>query len=144
MRARRIGWLVVAGWLLLSVAEAAPPPAAQAEIDHLLAEVAASPCEFYRNGTWYDAARAVAHLREKYANPFVAAHVASAEDFIDRVATRSSLTSIGYAVRCRGAAPIASARWFHERLLAYRQAEREPPSTQPLLKAYPPLLVPQR
>jgi hypothetical protein len=144
MHVRRAGSLVLVGWLLLSVAEAAAPPAAQAEINYLLAEVAGSPCRFYRNGTWYDAARAVAHLREKYSNPFVAAHVASAEEFIDRVATRSSFTGIDYAIRCRSAAPIASARWFHERLVAYRLAEREPPNKQPLFKAYPPPLVPQR
>ena len=51
---------------ILPAARAAPPPAAQIEINHLLGLIEQSGCEFFRNGTWYDAQRAQAHLRAKY------------------------------------------------------------------------------
>ena len=49
-----------------AVVQAAPPAAVRAEIDYLLAEIAASGCDFNRNGTWYDSAHAVDHLQYKY------------------------------------------------------------------------------
>jgi hypothetical protein len=51
---------------ILPAARAAPPAEAQIEINHLLGLIEQSGCEFFRNGTWYDAQRAQAHLRAKY------------------------------------------------------------------------------
>lgn len=52
---------------VLPAANAAPPPATHAEIAYLLRFVEQSGCDFHRNGSWYDSARAAAHLRDKYA-----------------------------------------------------------------------------
>jgi membrane-associated phospholipid phosphatase len=52
--------------MLVPAARAAPPAMAQTETNHLLDFVGSSGCEFYRNGSWYDAKRAQAHLRSKY------------------------------------------------------------------------------
>ena len=45
------------------------PAAESPEINHLLGLIENSGCEFFRNGTWYDAQRAAAHLRGKYQAP---------------------------------------------------------------------------
>ena len=114
------------------VRAAVPPLIFQQEISYLIADVAASGCEFYRNGKWYDAVQAAAHLREKYGNPFISAHIASAEEFIDRVATRSTLSGVDYAIRCQNTTIVPSAKWFLSRLAAYRIAAKvSPPARVP-------------
>jgi hypothetical protein len=110
---------LVAALALLSGASAAPP-AAEAEIAYLLRFVEQSGCEFYRNGDWYDSGRAAAHLRDKYAALAARGEVASAEEFIDRVATRSILSGRPYEVRCDGGGVVAAAQWLREALLRYR------------------------
>ena len=113
----------VAAALLLSTGVRADPSlVAQAEISFLLAEVAKSNCEFYRNGSWYAATRAAQHLQDKYASRSVAARVTTAEDFIELVGTRSSFSGIAYAISCPGAATIPCAQWLKQRLAVYRQA----------------------
>ena len=114
-------WIAAAPLLSTGV-RADPPLGAQAEISFLLAEVAKSDCEFYRNGSWYSAARAAAHLQDKYASRSVMARVASAEDFIELVGTRSSFSGLAYAISCPGVATVPSAQWFKERLAALRHA----------------------
>lgn len=109
------------------VRAAAPPLIVQQEISYLIADVAASGCEFYRNGKWYDAVRAAAHLRDKYGNPFLFAHIARTEEFIDRVATRSTLSGADYAIHCKNAAIVPSSKWFLNRLAAYRIAAKGSP-----------------
>ena len=110
--------------LLSSLARPQSPRGAQAEIVFLLAEVANSSCQFYRNGTWYDATRAAAHLQEKYGAAASAARAASAEDFIERVGTRSSLSGVDYAISCPGAMTVPSAQWLRAKLAGYRLAHR--------------------
>ena len=44
---------------------AAPPAQAQREIDRLITALGQSGCQFQRNGSWYDASAAQAHLRKK-------------------------------------------------------------------------------
>ena len=123
MKSRRSCAAWVAAALLLSTGVRADASlGAQAEISYLLAEVAKSNCEFYRNGSWYTAARAAVHLRDKYAARIVAARVVTADDFIEVVATRSSFSGIAYAISCPGVATVPSSQWFKERLTAYRQA----------------------
>ena len=96
------------------------PAPAQLEINALLTEIGASGCEFYRNGTWYDAKRAQAHLHMKYQSLAGGDQVTSAEDFIARVATRSSFTGQPYQIRCRGGSAQAFAAWLREKLLLSR------------------------
>lgn len=115
-------WLMVTGLMLSTVVRADPPLGAQAEINFLLTEVAKSECEFYRNGKWYDGKRAAAHLQDKYGSRLDARGISSAEEFIETVATRSSLSGKPYAMRCTGSTTVPSALWFRERLAAYRHA----------------------
>lgn len=106
----------------VGVAQAAPPAKAQREIEQLIGALGASGCEFQRNGTWHAAGEAQAHLRRKYDYLVRRDLVASAEQFIERAGTKSSMSGKAYAVRCPGKAPVSSAAWLGARLSAIRHA----------------------
>ena len=99
-------------------------PVAKGEIDHLLGYLERSGCEFNRNGTWYDGAKARAHLDEKYQYLLKKGMVSTAEDFIGRAASESSVSGKSYQVRCAGAAPVPSAVWLSSELTRYRASRR--------------------
>lgn len=107
--------------LVATTTLAAPPPRAAREIDQLIAALGASGCEFQRNGRWYDAAKAQAHLRKKYEWLRKRDQVASAEQFIERAGSQSSLSGRAYQVRCAGRAPVASSAWLRARLAMLRR-----------------------
>jgi hypothetical protein len=114
--------LTAALCIILQAARAAPPPAAEIEINHLLGLIENSGCEFFRNGTWYDAQRAAAHLRDKYEALAANGRIETAEDFIDKAASRSSISSQAYLIKCGGGAPITTRQWFSAALARYRGA----------------------
>jgi hypothetical protein len=103
-------------------ADAAPPAIVQTEINYLLGFVERSGCQFYRNGSWYDSKQAEAHLRDKY--DFLAAKglVNSAEDFIERAATKSSLSSKAYAIKCGTGPVVTTNQWLRQALAGYRSS----------------------
>ena len=111
---------VLLGLTLLPIARAAPPAVAQTEINYLLESIDRSGCEFYRNGTWYDSKKAQAHLRYKY--EMLAAHdqIKTAEDFIGKAATKSSLSGRPYEIRCSGGEAVTTTQWLHDVLARYR------------------------
>jgi hypothetical protein len=112
--------IVMAALALLPTARATPPVTAQTEITYLLVTVGGSGCEFYRNGSWYDSKRAQSHLQLKY--DYLAARdlIRTAEDFIEKAATKSSLSGQPYAIRCTGTAAVQSDRWLRDLLARYR------------------------
>lgn len=93
---------------------------AQGEIDALLARLAASGCQFQRNGSWHAADAARAHLRRKLDHLVDKGLVANAEQFIERAASRSSTSGSPYRVRCGDRPPMASAAWLHAELRVLR------------------------
>jgi hypothetical protein len=118
---------------ILPAARAAPPAAAQIEIDHLLGLIEQSGCEFFRNGTWYDAKRAQAHLRAKYDALAADDQIKTAEDFIEKAASNSSLSGRPYQIRCGGGAAMTTRQWFSAALARYRDSSsRSVPCTQRL------------
>jgi hypothetical protein len=102
---------------------AGPSPAARAEIAHLFAFLEDSGCAFHRNGSWFGSREAGAHLGRKYAYLLERGLVSSAEDFIERAATRSSISGEPYRVRC-GAKTVESGPWLREELLKYRATQK--------------------
>lgn len=115
--------------ILCALAPAAPAYAATAgamrqEVAHLLDSVAASHCQFNRNGSWYEAAEARDHLRKKFDYLDQRHQVATAENFIERAATSSSISGKSYLIRCPGAAPVESAAWLGAELARYRKQAR--------------------
>jgi hypothetical protein len=105
---------------------AASPPVAQAEVEYLLSAVANSECEFYRNGEWFDSHRASAHLRDKYNALIADGHFMTATDFIDEVATKSSLSGRPYLIRCAGGEPVGTNQWLRDVLEQYRRCASFP------------------
>lgn len=117
--------LALALWLPVAAAGAAPAAAA-AEIEHLLDALRASGCQFERNGRWYEAARAEAHLRRKLPYYLERAQPPTAEGFIAHVASRSSFTGRAYRMRCGEAAPVPTATWLRSELERLRASPRAP------------------
>jgi hypothetical protein len=127
---RRLGARLLAFGLTCActVAAAAPSPVAEREIDALLAALQASPCRFQRNGSWYPAAEARAHLQRKYDYLRKRDLAASAEQFIERGASRSSSSGKAYRVACPGQPEQDAANWFAQQLAALRRhAASAPP-----------------
>ena len=104
------------------VASAAPTAKAQREIDGLIAALGDSGCEFERNGSWYDANKARAHLQKKYDYLRKRGMADTAELFIERGASKSSMSGKPYRVRCPGKAVDTAAHWFEQRLQMLRTA----------------------
>jgi hypothetical protein len=108
---------------------AALSPAVKAEIDGLLAGLEASSCTFNRNGRWYSATEAKAHLLRKLKYLEDHGTVASAEQFIELAASSSSTTGQPYLVKCGSGAPVESVSWLRselQRVRASGRAERTP------------------
>ncbi len=91
---------------------------AEQEIEHLLGFVETSDCVFTRNDTAHSAEDAADHLRLKYRRGL--RYIDSAEDFINRLASKSSWTGKPYTVQC-GETSLSSQRWLEQALSAYRQ-----------------------
>lgn len=106
----------VAILLLPLVTAAAPSPQAAREIAGLMDALSSSRCEFNRNGTWHDAARARAHLQRKYDYLLKKNLVDTPEQFIERAASRSSVSGKAYRVRCPSKAEQDAAAWFRVQL----------------------------
>ena len=91
------------------------------EIQHLFDHLQKSPCEFNRNGKWYTAEEAAAHIQQKYQYLLKKGLIDSTEQFIDRAASESSLSGKPYMVRCGASEPIKSSDWFHNELRRFRE-----------------------
>ena len=110
-----------AGTLLVALAlaapfaaQAAPAPKVAQEVNHLLGYIAKSGCSFYRNGAWIDASSAEAHARAKFDQLAQRGEIASVADFIEKAASKSSVTGLPYQVKCVGAPPTLTRNWLSE------------------------------
>ena len=99
---------------------AAPSPIAKREIQGLMDALSASSCEFQRNGTWHGRDEARKHLQRKYDYLLKKDLVATAEQFIERAASKSSMSGRAYQVRCPGQPAQPAATWFMSKLDALR------------------------
>lgn len=107
--------------LASGVAGAAPSADARREITQLIGSLDGSQCQFQRNGSWYGPADARAHLQRKYDYLLKKNMVDTAEQFIERAASQSSMSGKAYRIRCPGQPEQTSAAWFGARLQALRQ-----------------------
>jgi hypothetical protein len=106
------------------------PPAEQKKIDWLIDQVGQSKATFIRNGTGYDSAKAVSHLKFKL---FMAgSRVQTVKDFVEGVASSSSETGNSYLIRLPGAAaPTPMHDWLTAKLAEYEKAQRRPAAPTP-------------
>jgi hypothetical protein len=123
-----MGPLLMLGVLLAPGVRAEPSISVRAEVDFLLGYVEGSGCEFYRNGTWHDPKAAQAHLRDKYRYLAARGLIDTAEDFIEKAATRSSFSGEPYQVRCRDGATMTTNYWLHTELARFRTFNKRPAS----------------
>jgi hypothetical protein len=87
------------------------------EISFLLSSLATEDCTFIRNDISYSSKEFEQHLRSKLsANEEL---ISSAEDYIEKIATRSAVSGKPYVAVCSGELKITK-EWFAELLEAYR------------------------
>jgi Family of unknown function (DUF5329) len=117
---------VLALLALAPVANAAGrPPAEEARIEYLLAVVASlHGAQFIRNGTAYDSAAAVKHLRTKLG--VAGSHVKTAEDFIRYCASASSVSGKPYEIRFPDGRVVLSAEFLQQRLIEFDRSGGPP------------------
>ena len=101
-------------------ADAAPSAATQREINGLMQALENSGCRFQRNGSWYDAVAARGHLQRKYDYLLKRDLVDSSEQFIERAASRSSMSGKAYKVSCNGVPEQDASAWFLQQLRRLR------------------------
>jgi hypothetical protein len=111
--------LVICDWTALA---AEPVPATKREVEQLLTRLAASGCQFQRNGTWHSATDARAHLEKKYQYLLDKHLVSTSEDFISLAATKSSTSGKPYGVKCGAQEQQPSAAWMAAQLREMRAA----------------------
>jgi hypothetical protein len=120
MTRRALILFVILSAVPFAAAKARPPPNVHTEVEYLLQYIETSGCSFYRNGTWYDATRARAHLSSKYDYLAERQLIGNAEDFINKAATRSSLSGQPYKIRCSDGVEVESGPWLRLVLAKYR------------------------
>jgi len=101
-------------------ARAAPPPNVQQDVKHLLEFIDHSGCSFFRNGSWSDAKTAEGHVHMKYDYLALQGRIVTAQDFIEKAASQSSLSGAPYQIRCGSNAPVLSRVWLSEELARYQ------------------------
>jgi hypothetical protein len=100
-------------------AAATPDARAEAEIQALLAFVERSPCRFVRSEATYDGKEARAHLARKY--DYARWMLSTADQFVQHVASASSVTGEEYRVRC-GDQEQPARSWLASELARMRSA----------------------
>lgn len=110
------------------------PPGARAddvpaEIDYLLSAIGSSGCTFIRNGKRHDAEDAEAHLRMKYQRG--RRYAATSEEFIERLASKSSMSKKLYYIECECEETVPSGDWLMQRLTEYRTNSSKPATLRP-------------
>lgn len=99
-----------------------PKKSPQEEVEHLFQYLQRSGCRFNRNGNWYSSEKAVDHLRRKYAYLVKKGLFTTAESFIDKGASASSMSGTPYQVQCDSMPPTLSGPWLTAELKRYRLA----------------------
>jgi hypothetical protein len=91
----------------------------EVEIEYLVSAIGASDCAFIRNGKRHDAEAAEEHLRMKYRRG--KRYAPTAEKFIERLASASSMSRKPYYIECDGQEAVPSGEWLTAQLHEYRR-----------------------
>ena len=92
------------------------------ELDYLLTAIGHSNCLFVRNGKEYGAEDAEAHLRMKYQRG--KRYAPTTEKFIERLASKSSMSKKPYFIECAGDERVPSGQWLTNLLNDYRAGNK--------------------
>lgn len=88
------------------------------EIHQLIAAIETSNCQFIRNGSRHDSDTAANHLRLKLKRG--GSYISNSEEFIDRLASKSSWSGKAYTIECPNQDTLTSSQWLHRELLELR------------------------
>lgn len=115
--------ILLAGLAAIALPLAADETATEAEIEYLMSEIGASGCTFIRNGKRHDAQDAESHIRMKYRR--ASRHAKTAEMFIERLASKSSMSRKPYLMDCPGEDVMPSGDWLNTKLAEYRDTAEQ-------------------
>ena len=117
--------LIILMTFMVPCMAAANPDNTDLEIQHLMAYIAGAECRFIRNGKEYGPEEARKHIQKKY--EYARNRIKTAEDFIQTVASKSSMSGKPYKVRCNDQTMLC-ADWLDAELKRFRQRAqtREP------------------
>ncbi len=104
---------------LLVISLSAIAETMEEEIDYLLTTVGESNCTFIRNGRSYAAQDARKHLDTKRKRG--KRYFSSADEYIERLASRSSMSGDPYFIQCADDVRQPSGEWFAALLAKYRK-----------------------
>ncbi len=90
------------------------------EIDSLIYSIRNSQCSFTRNGTIHTPEKAADHLQMKYNK--TKKYIKTADDFIEKLATKSSWSGKPYTMTCMGVKQ-QSVTWLRSVLASYRESK---------------------
>ena len=111
--------------LTVRAAHAAPPPHEQARIDKLIRFVEShKDMIFIRNGTEYTSEDAGKFLRGKLES--MGSDVHTAREFIDRIATKSSMSGEPYRVKFADGKTMLASQFLGDELKRLERLERQP------------------
>ena len=100
-------------------------PAEEERIEYLLTVVGSlHDAQFIRNGTAYDSAAAVEHLRAKLG--VAGSRVKTAEDFIRYCGSESSISGKPYEIRFPDGQVVLSADFLRQQLIEFDRATGRP------------------
>ncbi len=109
--------LTATALLLLLLASPARADDGAAAIEYLLTAIGESGCTFVRNGKEYSSEDAESHLRMKYRRG--KRWATSPEKFIERLASKSSMSGKPYLMRCEPGGEQPTAEWLEAKLADY-------------------------
>lgn len=113
-RFARLRWMLLTA-LLFAASAFALPMTEEQKIDALIHSVEIVPgAQFIRNGSVYDGKAAASHLREK--RSYAGSRIKTANDFIDHIATGSSMSGRPYQIRFADGRTVDSAVFFRAEL----------------------------
>ncbi|HYD17390.1 MAG TPA: DUF5329 domain-containing protein [Patescibacteria group bacterium] len=108
-------------------AKAAPNGTEMLAITHLFQFVREANAQFIRNGVSYNGGDAAAHMEKKWGH--AKDRLSTAEEFIDYVASRSSLTGKPYMVKTADGKTIEARAWLYAELNRFRiQQDKSAPA----------------
>jgi len=116
----RTCWVGIVAMTLLVSSGFGVEPGVDREIELLLEKVAESGCDFERNGSLHSSTDAASHLALKYERG--ERYVNTTEDFISRLASKSSWSGRAYWVICEGER-TPSGDWLGELLVEVRAGQ---------------------
>ena len=112
--------LAVPSFADTSVSELPSTDQMTVEIEHLLSFIGNSGCDFMRNGGKHSAKDAESHLRMKYRRG--SRYVSSADEFVTRIASKSSWSGTPYEVDCPDQPAQPAGPWLHQALTELRES----------------------